>query len=66
MQVFRQVVGDDDDSAQLLQAALKAARYRVVVKRPRKAPAVEGPEPATRIEGKSSRYDIYSLKALPA
>src|SRR5690554_1115755 len=66
MQVFRQVVGDDDDSAQLLQAALKAARYRVVVKRPRKAPAVEGSEPATRIEGKSSRYDIYSLKALPA
>ena len=66
MQVFRQVVGDDDDSVQLLQAALKAARYRVVVKRPRKAPAVEGPEPATRIEGKSSRYDIYSLKALPA
>src|SRR5690554_3715911 len=66
MQVFRQVVGDDDDSAQLLQAALKAARYRVVVKRPRKAPFVEGPEPATRIEGKSSRYDIYSLKALPA
>src|SRR5690554_7420890 len=66
MQVFRQVVGDDDDSAQLLQAALKAARYRVVVKRPRKAPAVEGWEPATRIEGKSSRYDIYSLKALPA
>jgi len=26
---------------------------------------VEGPEPATRIEGKSSRYDIYALKALP-
>lgn len=66
MQVFRQVVGDDDDAAQLLAAALQCARYRVVVKRPRKAPAVEGPEPAARIEGKSSRYDIYSLKALPA
>ena len=66
MQVFRQVVGDDDDASQLLEAALGCARYRVVVKRPRKAPAVEGPEPATRIEGKSSRYDIYSLKALPA
>ena len=66
MQVFRQVVGDDDDSPQLLQAALTAARYRVVVKRPRKAPVVDGPEPATRIEGKSSRYDIYSLRALPA
>ncbi|WP_323753921.1 class I SAM-dependent methyltransferase [Marinobacter sp.] len=66
MQVFRQVVGDDDDSEQLLEAALAAARYRVVVKRPRKAPAVNGPKPATQIEGKSSRYDVYSLKALPS
>lgn len=65
MQVFRTVVGDDDDSGELLAAALKAAIYRVVVKRPRKAPSIEGPEPATRIEGKSSRYDIYPLKALP-
>ncbi len=66
MQVFRQVVGDDDDSEQLLAAALTCARYRVVVKRPRKAPSVAGPEPTTRIEGKSSRYDVYSIKALPA
>jgi 16S rRNA (guanine1516-N2)-methyltransferase len=66
MQVFRQVVGDDDDSEALLAAALNAARYRVVVKRPRKAPEVAGPEPTTRVEGKSSRYDIYSLRALPA
>lgn len=34
MQVFRQVVGDDDDSEQLLAAALACASYRVVVKRP--------------------------------
>ena len=66
MQVFRQVVGDDDDSEQLLEAALACARYRVVVKRPRKAPAVSGQEPAAQVEGKSSRYDIYPIKALPA
>ncbi|MGC8121665.1 class I SAM-dependent methyltransferase [Marinobacter sp. VGCF2001] len=66
MQLFRQVVGDDDDASQLLEAALACARYRVVVKRPRKAPAVAGPEPATRVEGKSSRYDIYPIRALPA
>lgn len=66
MQVFRQVVGDDDDSVHLLEAALAAARYRVVVKRPRKAPSVTGPKPATQVEGKSSRYDIYPLKALPS
>ncbi len=66
MQVFRTIVGDDEDAACLLAGALERARYRVVVKRPRKAPAIEGPEPVTRIEGKSSRYDVYSLKALPA
>jgi len=65
MQVFRTIVGDDDDSGELLAAALSAARYRVVVKRPRKAPAINGPEPGTRIEGKSSRYDIYPVRALP-
>lgn len=66
MQVFRTIVGDDQDSGQLLAGALERARYRVVVKRPRKAPAIEGPEPTTRIEGKSSRYDVYSIKALPS
>ncbi|WP_100639990.1 class I SAM-dependent methyltransferase [Marinobacter salexigens] len=65
MQVFRTIVGDDDDSEALLAAALKVAKYRVVVKRPRKAPAIPGPEPSTRIEGKSSRYDIYPIRALP-
>lgn len=65
MQLFQKVVGDDDDSEALLAAALACARYRVVVKRPRKAPAITGPEPTTRVEGKSSRYDVYSIKALP-
>lgn len=65
MQVFRQVVGDDDDSDALLEAALAVARYRVVVKRPRKAEPLNGPPVTTRVEGKSSRYDVYSLNALP-
>jgi 16S rRNA (guanine1516-N2)-methyltransferase len=65
MQVFRTVVGDDEDSPALLDAALAVATYRVVVKRPRKAEPVNGREPTTRIEGKSSRYDIYSIKAFP-
>lgn len=65
MQVFRYLVGQDVDTAELLDAALKAARYRVVVKRPRKAPAIEGLAPTTRVDGKSSRYDIYSVRALP-
>jgi 16S rRNA (guanine1516-N2)-methyltransferase len=64
MRVFRPLVGDDDDAAELLQAALGLATHRVVVKRPRKAPNVEGQAPGYVLEGKSSRYDIYPLKTL--
>lgn len=40
------------------------ASHRVVVKRPRKAPCIEGPKPSHALDGKSSRYDIYPKKAL--
>lgn len=42
MQVFRTIVGDDEDSGQLLASALEHARYRVVVKRPRKRRRLKG------------------------
>lgn len=61
MRLFRDIVGDDLDAAALLEAALQAATARVVVKRPRKAPVIEGPKPSYVLEGKSSRYDIYAL-----
>ncbi len=64
MQAFHGLVGKDDDASDLLQAALQVAEYRVVVKRPRIAPEISGPEPSYRLEGKSSRYDIYALKSL--
>lgn len=64
MRVFRPLVGDDDDAAQLLQAALELATHRVVIKRPRKAPSVGGKLPGYALEGKSCRYDIYPRKAL--
>ncbi len=64
MLAFRELVGYDSDDRELLAAALKIARYRVVVKRARKAPAIEGPAPTYTVDGKSSRYDIYALKAL--
>lgn len=66
MRVFRPLVGGDDDAAQLLQVALELATHRVVVKRPRKAPSVDGQAPGYVLEGKSSRYDIYPRKALKA
>lgn len=64
MRLFRPLVGDDDDAPELLQAALQLATHRVVVKRPRKAPAIAGTAPSHTLEGKSSRYDIYPLRSL--
>ncbi|MCY1481988.1 Ribosomal RNA small subunit methyltransferase J [compost metagenome] len=66
MRLFRPLVGDDLDAPALLQAALQLATHRVVVKRPRKAPIIEGTKPGYSLEGKSSRYDIYPLKKLKA
>ncbi|MBU1365524.1 MAG: class I SAM-dependent methyltransferase [Gammaproteobacteria bacterium] len=66
MRVFRPLVGGDDDASQLLAAALNLATHRVVVKRPRKAPSVDGQPPGYVLEGKSSRYDVYPRKALKA
>ncbi|OLU32772.1 SAM-dependent methyltransferase [Pseudomonas sp. PA15(2017)] len=64
MRLFRPFVGDDLDAPALLEAALELASHRVVVKRPRKAPVIEGAKPGYALEGKSSRYDIYPLKKL--
>ena len=64
MRLFRPLVGADQDAPALLAAALALASHRVVVKRPRKAPCIEGPKPSYALEGKSSRYDIYPKKAL--
>lgn len=66
MRLFRPLVGDDLDAPALLAAALSLASHRVVVKRPRKAPCIEGAKPSYVLEGKSSRYDIYAKKALKA
>lgn len=65
MQAFHQLVGRDEDAADLLGAALEKARYRVLVKRPRKAPPLAGRPPSYELSGKSSRYDIYALRKFP-
>lgn len=59
MRLLRDVVGKDDDAPELLSAARTIAPLRIVVKRPRKAPAIEGPLPRYTLLGKSSRFDIY-------
>lgn len=65
MRAFHGLVGADDDADTLLPLALAHVNYRVVVKRPRKAPFLNNQMPSFQLEGKSSRYDIYTLKKLP-
>ncbi|MDZ7828737.1 MAG: class I SAM-dependent methyltransferase [Halofilum sp. (in: g-proteobacteria)] len=60
MQVFRELVGTDEDAGALLEAAIPAARRRVVVKRPRGVEPVAGPAPSGAVEGRSTRFDIYA------
>lgn len=66
MRLFRPFVGDDLDAGALLEQALALASHRVVVKRPRKAPTIDGANPGYSLQGKSSRYDIYPKKKLAA
>ena len=66
MALLQALVGPDMDSSALLDAALKTARYRVVVKRPKGAPIIQHPlyQPSTEISSPNTRYDIYVIKAL--
>lgn len=60
MRELRGVVGDDPDAAELMAAALAAARERVVLKWPRKAAALPGlPAPSHQLVGRSTRYDVF-------
>ncbi len=64
MRLFHTLVGESSDDALLLELALEKARYRVVVKRPRKGETIQGKAPSHQILGKSCRYDIYAIQRL--
>ena len=66
MKALQNLVGPDMDSEKLLDAALRTAKQRVVVKRPAKAPTINGIQPNSEINSPNTRYDIYSIKALKA
>lgn len=66
MRLFKAIVGDDSDASELLALALTRAHRRVVVKRPRLAPPLQGPGAAYSLQGKSIRYDIYLVPRKPA
>jgi 16S rRNA (guanine1516-N2)-methyltransferase len=58
----REIVGTDDDAADLVQLAIKHARKRVVLKWPAKADALEGVQKCThQIIGKTTRYDVFMV-----
>lgn len=56
----REIVGTDEDAADLVRVALAHASNRVVVKWPAKADPIEGVRACThQIMGKSTRYDVF-------
>lgn len=60
MRIFKEMVGDDLDSSDFLEWALKTATERVVVKRPLEANPIGG-SPTVSYTGKSTRYDMYKI-----
>lgn len=59
MRFFHDIVGKDEDSAELLEIALTRAIERVIVKRPVKAETLNARKPDFEIKGKTVRYDVY-------
>lgn len=56
----RDIVGTDEDAADLVRVALAHARSRVVLKWPAKADPIAEIKPCThQIRGKTTRYDVF-------
>ena len=63
MQLLQKLLGHDTDTQALLDIALKKARKRVVVKRPKGAEPLSPLAPTYQVESKKTRYDIYIIQA---
>ena len=62
LRLVRQIVGTDDDAADLIKVALGSAKKRVVLKWPAKADPIKGIHACShQIIGKSVRYDVFML-----
>lgn len=58
----RDIVGTDEDAADLVRVALEHARNRVVLKWPAKADPIDGLRACShQILGKSTRYDVFMV-----
>lgn len=60
MRIFKELVGEDLDSGEFLEWALKTATDRVVVKRSLEAKPIKE-NPSAEYVGKSTRYDMYKI-----
>jgi 16S rRNA (guanine1516-N2)-methyltransferase len=62
MRLIREIVGTDEDSAELMREALATASKRVVLKWPLRADPMVGIGSAShQIAGKSTRYDVFMV-----
>ena len=59
MQILQKLLGHDEDTQELLNIALKTAKKRVVVKRPKGAENLTNIKPTYLVESKKTRYDVY-------
>ncbi|CAB0151454.1 Ribosomal RNA small subunit methyltransferase J [Pseudidiomarina piscicola] len=66
MQMFQQLIGSDSDADQLLAPAQRAARHRVVVKRPQHADFLAQQKPDAQVVSKKHRFDIYMTRGTAA
>lgn len=62
MQILQKLLGKDEDTQELLNAALKVAKKRVVVKRPKGAENLTALKPTYTVESKKTRYDVYIIQ----
>ena len=61
LQLLKKIVGQDPDQDQLLDVGKKAAKRRVVVKRPNAARCLNDQKPNISIKSRNYRFDIYLL-----
>ncbi len=61
MRILKEIVGSDEDAAQLFAIASQYARKRIVVKRPRYAPTITERVPDIVFKARASRFDVYMI-----
>jgi 16S rRNA (guanine1516-N2)-methyltransferase len=62
MQILQKLLGKDEDTKVLLEVALKMAKKRVVVKRPKGSENLTDIKPTYLVESKKTRYDVYIIQ----